>query len=314
MKVVFIISENITLLYVTFRKISIICYTWLFFWDPQYTYVILFICCLFFLLVASYPSELPPPTYEVAAGGLQEIPSKSGHDYTFGKLLYAPRYPFYNFDAETDLSPGSTTQYPEKIEFPFFPTDESSSSLHGPPPPRSHKRRSPRNRRAANQRMADSPSPNLDPPVDQPLLHPLSDEALASPPEVEVSPPNQEPLSNLTISESPNHQPVHNKETGYSPVASQEPIDQMSPDDEAPSQGLGSYPPVQEEPPDQYIPHDPPDADPVSGQDINVIMQNSVSAEKLPTDGTQNDAEDVPTSGMEHDPPTGGAEAPSTTV
>ena len=38
----------------------------------------------------------PPPSYEIAVGGLHEIPSKSGYDYTFGKLMYAPRYPFYN--------------------------------------------------------------------------------------------------------------------------------------------------------------------------------------------------------------------------
>ncbi|XP_038076363.1 arrestin domain-containing protein 3-like [Patiria miniata] len=41
----------------------------------------------------------PPPSYQVAVEGLQEIPSKSGHDYTFGKLMYAPQYPTYNLPA-----------------------------------------------------------------------------------------------------------------------------------------------------------------------------------------------------------------------
>ncbi|XP_038076056.1 arrestin domain-containing protein 3-like [Patiria miniata] len=47
---------------------------------------------------ASAP-PLPPPCYEVAMGGPQEIPSKSGYDYTFGKLMYAPQYPTYNLPA-----------------------------------------------------------------------------------------------------------------------------------------------------------------------------------------------------------------------
>ncbi|XP_022097441.1 arrestin domain-containing protein 3-like isoform X1 [Acanthaster planci] len=42
----------------------------------------------------------PPPSYHVAVDGLQEIPSKSGYDYTFGKLMYAPQYPTYNLPAQ----------------------------------------------------------------------------------------------------------------------------------------------------------------------------------------------------------------------
>ncbi|XP_038067022.1 arrestin domain-containing protein 3-like [Patiria miniata] len=42
----------------------------------------------------------PLPSYQVACGGLREIPSKSGHDYTFGKLMYAPQYPTYNLPAQ----------------------------------------------------------------------------------------------------------------------------------------------------------------------------------------------------------------------
>ena len=37
--------------------------------------------------------QLPPPSYEMAAGGPKEIPGKDG---TFGTTMYAPRYPYYN--------------------------------------------------------------------------------------------------------------------------------------------------------------------------------------------------------------------------
>ncbi|XP_071488840.1 arrestin domain-containing protein 3-like [Diadema antillarum] len=36
----------------------------------------------------------PPPTYEMAIGGAQEIPGEEGN---FGTITYAPRYPFYNY-------------------------------------------------------------------------------------------------------------------------------------------------------------------------------------------------------------------------
>jgi hypothetical protein len=42
----------------------------------------------------------PPPSYQVAMEGPQEIPSKSGYDYTFGKLMYAPQYPTYNVPSQ----------------------------------------------------------------------------------------------------------------------------------------------------------------------------------------------------------------------
>ena len=41
-----------------------------------------------------------PPSYQVAMEGPQEIPSKSGYDYTFGKLMYAPQYPTYNVPSQ----------------------------------------------------------------------------------------------------------------------------------------------------------------------------------------------------------------------
>ena len=48
--------------------------------------------------------KLPAPKYELAVGGLKEIESKSGFSYTFGKLMYAPRYPVYTFpDANDNL-------------------------------------------------------------------------------------------------------------------------------------------------------------------------------------------------------------------
>ncbi len=51
---------------------------------------------------ASSAEQLPSPIYEVAIGGPQEIPSESGYEYTFGKLMYAPKYPYYSFPDEND--------------------------------------------------------------------------------------------------------------------------------------------------------------------------------------------------------------------
>ncbi|XP_038071461.1 arrestin domain-containing protein 3-like [Patiria miniata] len=61
---------------------------------------------------------LPPPSYEVAIDGLQEIPSKSGHDYTFGKLMYAPQYPTYNLPA---MPPTWDPAHPPPVGDPTYP-------------------------------------------------------------------------------------------------------------------------------------------------------------------------------------------------
>ncbi|XP_022097460.1 arrestin domain-containing protein 3-like [Acanthaster planci] len=50
--------------------------------------------------IDSAPPLPPPPSYEITVGGPQEIPSKSGYDYTFGKLMFAPQYPTYNLPVQ----------------------------------------------------------------------------------------------------------------------------------------------------------------------------------------------------------------------
>ncbi|XP_072051337.1 arrestin domain-containing protein 3-like [Amphiura filiformis] len=67
--------------------------------------------------------HLPPAAYEVAMGGPQEIPSKSGYDYTFGKMMYAPKYPYYTFpNAGGDLAypPAADSAYPPPAN-PAYP-------------------------------------------------------------------------------------------------------------------------------------------------------------------------------------------------
>ncbi|XP_072022980.1 arrestin domain-containing protein 3-like [Amphiura filiformis] len=70
------------------------------------------------------PSEPPPPSYEVAMGGPQEIPSKSGHDYTFGKMMYAPKYPYYSFPNAGDPAypPPAQSMYPPVQGDPAHPS------------------------------------------------------------------------------------------------------------------------------------------------------------------------------------------------
>ena len=46
-------------------------------------------------------------------GGPQEIPSQNGdHDYTFGKLMFAPRYPYYAFPSDPAHPPPTQNMYP----------------------------------------------------------------------------------------------------------------------------------------------------------------------------------------------------------
>ena len=64
----------------------------------------------------------PPPSYQVAVEGPQEIPSKSGYDYTFGKLMYAPQYPTYNLPA---MPPAWDPAYPpQQSQLPYPPSEE----------------------------------------------------------------------------------------------------------------------------------------------------------------------------------------------
>ncbi|XP_072021564.1 arrestin domain-containing protein 3-like [Amphiura filiformis] len=82
-------------------------------------------------VITKQPSSINltiPPSYEVAVGGLQEIPSKSGYDYTFGKLMYAPRYPYYNFHLESDVVEHPGHEVPQGFYGPFGP------SMFGPDP------------------------------------------------------------------------------------------------------------------------------------------------------------------------------------
>ncbi len=70
------------------------------------------------------PPELPPPSYELAMGGPQEIPSKSGYDYTFGKYMYAPKYPYYSFPDAGDPAhpPAAQGMYPPVSGDPAYPS------------------------------------------------------------------------------------------------------------------------------------------------------------------------------------------------
>ncbi|XP_071794769.1 arrestin domain-containing protein 3-like [Asterias amurensis] len=89
-------------------------------------------------VVTQQPSanEPPPPSYELAVDGLQEIPSKSGYDYTFGKLMYAPQYPTYSMPAHQPtwdpMHPpqGDPASYPGVS--PGYPPPGASGY---PPPP-----------------------------------------------------------------------------------------------------------------------------------------------------------------------------------
>ncbi|XP_022097440.1 arrestin domain-containing protein 3-like [Acanthaster planci] len=71
-------------------------------------------------VVVQQPSSSgpPPPSYEIAIEGLQEVPSKSGYDYTFGKLMYAPQYPTYNLPAQP---PAWDPMHPPPGQDPTYP-------------------------------------------------------------------------------------------------------------------------------------------------------------------------------------------------
>ncbi|XP_071794331.1 arrestin domain-containing protein 3-like [Asterias amurensis] len=76
---------------------------------------------------SNFGQSTPPPSYELAMDGLQEIPSKSGHDYTFGKLMYAPQYPTYSMPTnQPTWDPMNPPQGPGPV-LPGF--------SHGLPPP-----------------------------------------------------------------------------------------------------------------------------------------------------------------------------------
>ena len=80
----------------------------------------LYVSILFETAAPSFP---PPPTYEEAFGGAQEIPSASGHDYTFGKLTYAPKYSYFNLPPTTgDMAypPATGQSYPAGVQ-PAYP-------------------------------------------------------------------------------------------------------------------------------------------------------------------------------------------------
>ncbi|XP_072045131.1 arrestin domain-containing protein 3-like [Amphiura filiformis] len=222
---------------------------------------------------SAYP-ELPPPSYEIAVGGLREIPSKSGYNYTFGKLLYAPRYPFYNFDEIGKPAPSSQQMQYTNFD-QFFLDQEESTSNQGPPPHQSRSHPRTHYKPGSRQRMENS-SPSRGPPPDQ--SNPPVDQS--NPPVDQSNPPaDQEVPSSPGIVYTP---------PSPGPDSDQEDMSNLPPDQEpTSSEGVEVSLPSQGSPPDQSMSYPPPDEDPKLGQDH--FMQNSISSENVPPGENGND-------------------------